>query len=206
MLKEVLINDKCKLEERKNQITTELCQLKKALEENQNKSIDADDKKAIQEYLSGRITKNRCCLAIVEDRLDLVMRFLAEIKRGGIRMGPIEAMVQDIINKKVLEDFPQIQLPAVMKARITKVTPLTTEYNFDNLKINDVDAGRIFEAKINGTWFIYNLKILTKDGDIDTRFPEIPGVKSQVQIKAGDTAAIMLLYGELIPYIIGEVG
>lgn len=51
-------------------------------------------------------------------------------------MGPIEAMVQDIINKKVLEDFPQIQLPAVMKARITKVTPLTTEYNFDNLKIN----------------------------------------------------------------------
>ena len=26
-------------------------------------------------------------------------------------MGPIEAMVQDIINKKVLEDFPQIQLP-----------------------------------------------------------------------------------------------
>lgn len=45
MLKEVLINDKCKLEERKNQITTELCQLKKALEENQNKSIDADDKK-----------------------------------------------------------------------------------------------------------------------------------------------------------------
>ena len=121
-------------------------------------------------------------------------------------MGPIEAMVQDIINKKVLEDFPQIQLPAVMKARITKVTPLPTEYNFDNLKINDVDAGRIFEAKINGTWFIYNLKILTKDGDIDTRFPEIPGVKSQVQIKAGDTAAIMLLYGELIPYIIGEVG
>ena len=52
MLKEILINDKCKLEERKNQITTELCQLKKALEENQNKSIDADDKKAIQEYLS----------------------------------------------------------------------------------------------------------------------------------------------------------
>ena len=82
MLKEILINDKCKLEERKNQITTELCQLKKALEENQNKSIDADDKKSIQEYLSGRITKNRCCLAIVEDRLDLVMRFLAEIKRG----------------------------------------------------------------------------------------------------------------------------
>lgn len=38
MLKEILINDKCKLEERKNQITTELCQLKKALEENQNKS------------------------------------------------------------------------------------------------------------------------------------------------------------------------
>ena len=41
-------------------------------------------------------------------------------------MGPIEAMVQDIINKKVLEDFPQIQLPAVIKARIKKVTPLTT--------------------------------------------------------------------------------
>lgn len=121
-------------------------------------------------------------------------------------MGPMEKMMQDVMEKKLKEDFPQVQLPAVMKARVTKATALTEEYDYDELKIEDKDAGRTFEAKITGKWFEYNLKILTKDGDVDTRFPEVPGVKSKVQIKAGGMAAVALLYGELMPYIIGEVG
>lgn len=120
-------------------------------------------------------------------------------------MGPIEKMIQDVMDKKLTEDFPQIQLPAIMKARVTKATALTEEFDYAELKIEDKDTGRIFEAKITGKWFEYNLKILTKDGDVDTRFPEVPGVKSKIQIKAGGMAAVALLYGELMPYIIGEV-
>lgn len=121
-------------------------------------------------------------------------------------MGPMEKMMQDVMDKKLKEDFPQIQLPAVMKARVTKATALAEEYEDDELKIEDKDAGRTFEAKLTGKWFEYNLKILTKDGDVDMRFPEVPGVKSKIQIEAGGTAAVALLYGELMPYIIGEVG
>lgn len=39
-------------------------------------------------------------------------------------MGPMEKMIQDVMDKKLKEDFPQIQLPAVMKARVTKATAL----------------------------------------------------------------------------------
>lgn len=37
-------------------------------------------------------------------------------------MGPMEKMMQDVMDKKLKEDFPQIQFPAVMKARVTKAT------------------------------------------------------------------------------------
>ena len=120
-------------------------------------------------------------------------------------MGPIEQMIQNVMDKKLKDDFPQVQLPAAMQARVTKATALGEEFDYDELKIEDKDSGRTFEAKITGKWFEYNLKILTKDGDVDTKFPEIPGVKSQIQIKAGGTAAVVLLYGELRPFILGEV-
>jgi hypothetical protein len=121
-------------------------------------------------------------------------------------MGPIEKMVQDIIDKKLSEEYPQVQLPAIMKAQVTKATPLGDEYEYDELVVENKDSGSTFEAKITGKWFEYNLKILTKDGDPDSRYPEIPGVKSKIQIKAGGIAVVALLYGELAPFIIGEVG
>ena len=93
-------------------------------------------------------------------------------------MGPIEKMVQDIIDKKLSEEYPQVQLPAIMKAQVTKATPLADEYEYDELTVENKDSGSTFEAKITGKWFEYNLKILTKDGDPDSRYPEIPGVRS----------------------------
>lgn len=121
-------------------------------------------------------------------------------------MGAIEKMVQDIIDKKLSEDYPQVQLPAVMKAQVTKATPLADEYEYDELEVENKDSGGSFEAMVTGKWFEYNLKMLTKDGDPDSRYPEIPGVRSKIQIKAGGVAAVVLLYGELAPFIIGEVG
>jgi len=38
-------------------------------------------------------------------------------------MGPMEKMIQDVMDKKLKEDFPQIQLPAVMKALPADNTP-----------------------------------------------------------------------------------
>jgi hypothetical protein len=92
----------------------------------------------------------------------------------------VEEMVKSVLLKTLTTDFPFLQLPDFMKARVTRATEI-------------------------GEWYEYNLKILDKTGVIDERFPEIPGVLSKVYVEAGKTVAVGLLYGELNPYIIGEV-
>ena len=89
-------------------------------------------------------------------------------------------MVKSVISKQLATNFPHLQLPAFMKARVTR-------------------------AAASGEWYEYNLKILDKTGEIDEGFPEIPGVLSKVFIESGKTVAVGLLYGELNPFIIGEV-
>ena len=73
-------------------------------------------------------------------------------------MGPIEKMVQDIIDKKLSEEYPQVQLPAIMKAQVTKATPLGDEYEYDELVVENKDSGSTFEAKITGKWFEYRFR------------------------------------------------
>ncbi|PYG86743.1 hypothetical protein LY28_02769 [Ruminiclostridium sufflavum DSM 19573] len=92
----------------------------------------------------------------------------------------LEEMVKSIIKKQIETDFPHLLLPAVTRAKVTRVTA-------------------------SDNWFEYNLKIIDKLGDFDERFPEIPGVMSKVQVEAGKVVAIGFLYGELNPCIIGEV-
>ena len=92
----------------------------------------------------------------------------------------LEEMVKSVISKQLAADFPHLQLPAVMRAKVTR-------------------------AASSGEWFEYSLKIIDKTGEIDERFPEIPGVLSKLQVESGKTVAIGLLYGELNPCIIGEV-
>lgn len=92
----------------------------------------------------------------------------------------LEEMVKSVISKQLAADFPHLQLPSVLRAKVTRATP-------------------------SGEWNEYSLKILDKTGDIDERFPEIPGVLSKVSVKVGKTVAVGLLYGELNPCIIGEV-
>lgn len=92
----------------------------------------------------------------------------------------LEEMVKSVISKQLAADFPHLQLPAVMRAKVTR-------------------------AVSSGEWFEYSLKIIDKTGEIDERFPEIPGVLSKLQVESGKTVAVGLLYGELNPCIIGEV-
>lgn len=48
------------------------------------------------------------------------------------------------------------------------------------------------------------LKILDKNKGPDSRFPEIPKVKTDIYIEKGDVVVIALLYGELEPYVLGR--
>ncbi|MFW5435204.1 hypothetical protein [Paenibacillus apiarius] len=87
-------------------------------------------------------------------------------------------MVNILIDKRIKEKYPHIQLSAGMLAEITK-TQIGTD---------------IHE---------YNLKCLDESRNINDQFPEIPGVKSNLKFEVGDIVAVLLMYGQLDVYIIG---
>lgn len=118
-------------------------------------------------------------------------------------MAVLENAVKDILSKAMQENYPQTQFPAVVKARITKVREIDAKQEI-HLYIKNQD-GQDQEIKAFIKSFEYSLKILSKDGEADNQYPIIPGVRSTCQVEVGDTVAVTLLYGELSPYILGEV-
>ncbi len=88
----------------------------------------------------------------------------------------IEIKIDNTINKK----YPHLRLPIAVYARITKVQEHIEYYE-------------------------YNLKILDENKEIDSDFPEVPGIKSKDKYEYGDTVAVLLLYGQLNVFIVGRV-
>lgn len=95
-------------------------------------------------------------------------------------MQVIEKAVKVAVRKQLAVEYPHLELPAAMLAEVTQL-------------------------QLTGDVYEYNLKILGKDGIPDTRFPEVPGVKSRVNVLVGSTVAVLLLYGDLNPIIVCEV-
>ncbi len=92
-------------------------------------------------------------------------------------MSMMETMIESKTKNILKRDYSHIEHPSTAYARITKVSG------------NE-----------------YNLKILDEGKAVDTRFPEIPRVKSDRVFELGDIVAITLLYGKLSHvYILGKV-
>lgn len=92
----------------------------------------------------------------------------------------LETMIKTVLTKTLKENYPHLLLPGAVYAKITKVQDLGSHYE-------------------------YNLKILDESQLIDESFPELPGIRSKIAIEDGKTVAILLLYGQLNAYIVGEV-
>ena len=91
----------------------------------------------------------------------------------------LETFVRKEITNEIKTNYPHIQYPAGMYARIV-------------------------QAKQDGEKYMYTLKILDKNKQTDTRFPEVPMVSTKVPVESGDIVVVMLLYGECDPYIVGR--
>lgn len=92
-------------------------------------------------------------------------------------------MMQNYLNQKRLEAlYPHTRYPAVIKAQVTSM------------------------AKTGDRTWTYSIKPLRSDLSA-SEFPEIPDVKSHVEVEAGvgGIVAVALLYGQLDPIIIDEV-
>ena len=63
---------------------------------------------------------------------------------------------------------------------------------------------RIVQAKQDGEKYMYTLKILDKTLNVDNDFPEIPNVRSSIQIQKDDIVVVLLLYGGSDVFILGR--
>lgn len=89
----------------------------------------------------------------------------------------LETMIESKTRDFLKKEYPHIEHPNTVYAKITKV------------------AGNE-----------YNLKILDEGKAVDTRFPEIPKIKSNMVFEIGDIVAVAILYGKLSHiYILGKV-
>lgn len=83
------------------------------------------------------------------------------------------------LGNQIKENYPQMQYPPCLYAKVVAVKK----------------KGELYEA---------TLKILDKNRQPDSRFPEVPKVATGIPVLKDETVAVVLMYGECKPYIIGR--
>ena len=91
----------------------------------------------------------------------------------------LETFVKKEMAKQIKEKYPHVQHPSGMCARVIKTQ----------------ESGKLFK---------YTLKILDKTMNDDNDFPEIPNVKSSIELQKDDIAVVILLYGGSGFFILGR--
>lgn len=120
--------------------------------------------------------------------------------------GMLENMIRGVMERKIGEEYPQAQLPPVMLAQVSAVSESgNIKEEHRQMQVELEDGPRTVETVIRKKGYVYSLRIIGRDGEPDSRYPVIPGVRSLIQADPGDTVAVAMLYGALDPYIIGEV-
>ena len=93
--------------------------------------------------------------------------------------GLLEDFTRTAIEQEIKTNYPHIEHPAGIYARV------------------------VFATEDNGK-YICVIRILDRSMNMDKSFPEIPGVKTDITITAGDTVAVLMLYGGNAFYILGR--
>ena len=115
-----------------------------------------------------------------------------------------EQAVQSTVKSVFAADYPYLNLPAVIYARVASVKTLDS-YEINDLVIHNDETRTSFRGHITAHWYEYELTVLDRFGSPDPKFPAVPQVRSKKQFPKGAVVAAALPYGELVPAIIGEV-
>ena len=113
-------------------------------------------------------------------------------------------MVKAVIKKTLATDYPHVRLPAVALAKIDSARELDS-YEIENLTFYNDDEGKSCQGHMEASWYEYKLTILDRFGNPDEAYPALPEIKSRKQFREGAIVSVALLYGELVPVLIGEV-
>ncbi len=88
----------------------------------------------------------------------------------------LKGFVATEVKRRLQSDLPHLRHPVAVYAKVT-----------------GINQGSV------------NLRILDKNKRVDKSYPEMPYVRTDLDLKYGDVVAAALLYGECIPYILGRV-
>lgn len=91
----------------------------------------------------------------------------------------LRTFVKKEMERQLKEQYPHIQHPSGMYAEVVRVNE--------------------FDGK-----YVCTLKILDQSMNTDNEFPEIPNVKTNIELQQGDVAVILLLYGGNDVLILGR--
>lgn len=91
----------------------------------------------------------------------------------------MKKFVEQELQAQIKENYPHLQYPPGLYAKVVSVR----------------QTGELYEV---------TLKILDKNNLPDSRFPEVPKVKTDIPVSNNDIVAVVLMYGECRPYIIGR--
>ena len=89
----------------------------------------------------------------------------------------LRTFVKKEMEKQVQERYPHVQHPSGMYAKV------------------------VSSKEINGR-YLCTLKILDKGMNADNDFPAVP-IKTEIELKQGDIAVILLLYGSIV-FVLGR--
>lgn len=113
--------------------------------------------------------------------------------------------MNQVVENSFRKRYPHLLLPAVVLAKVTGASRLGDTYELTDIVIRNDDAGSSFDGGIVAHWYQYTLHILDHFGQADKNYPEIPFIRSKLQLDVGAIVAVGLSHGELSPAIIGEV-
>ncbi len=91
----------------------------------------------------------------------------------------LQTFVKKEMERQFQEKYPHMKNPSGMYANVAQVKESDGKY-------------------------VCTLKILNKAMNIDNDFPEIPGVKTDIDLKQGDIAVILLLYDGSGVFVLGR--
>lgn len=123
-------------------------------------------------------------------------------------MGQMEQFTVRVFRALIAGEYPHLQLPGVVCARVVSSTELADTYELGELTITLSGGGEgngTYEGTITGHMREYTLQITDRWGNPDETFPVIPGIRSKGQFQDGSLVALGLMYGDLSPVILGEV-
>lgn len=91
----------------------------------------------------------------------------------------LKSFVRQELERSIREEYPHLRYPSAMYAKIVDTRNEAGHYS-------------------------YVIRILDKNKREDVRFPEIPKVLSEMSYEVGDIVAVVFLYGDIVPYIMGR--